>query len=194
MRLNENLSEDTSDVLSWFHVWTTNLNCSRDEEEMAGALHDPTSATHCHMTKRHRTRVNSINLFLLCSPSFFFNLLESEIPAVLFLKTRNALIWVKEIKTEQWCQSGHIPEPGPPLPRTGTPHHNSGALTGSNDSETPRWRSSWQSRWVKAGATDEDHFPFYGPFPWSEAPKVYIHDASEGLHLFIFKQGMKLPN
>lgn len=111
-----------------------------------------------------------------------------------FLKTRNTLIWVKEIKTEQWSQSGHIPEPGPPLPRTGTPHYISGALTGSNDSETSHWPSSWQSCWVKAGATDEDHFPFYGPFPWSEAPKVYIHDASEGLHSFIFKQGMKLTN
>lgn len=43
----------------------------------------------------------------------FFYILESEIPSVLFLKTLNSLIWVKEIKNStvmsvRWDKTQHL--------------------------------------------------------------------------------------
>lgn len=62
-----------------------------------------------------------------------------------------------------WTQPGTCPAP-PPAPELL-------ATTQVGDSETPHWRSSWQSRWVKAGATDEDHFPVFQPLPFRRGTK-----------------------
>lgn len=85
-RLNWNLSEDTSDILTWFYVQPTILIEQRGREN-GWALNDTINLFYYHITRRQ-----TVNLSFFVFVMFFFLFRETEIPAVLFLKTLNPLI------------------------------------------------------------------------------------------------------
>lgn len=98
--LNWNLSEDTSDILMISCI-TDNLNWTERKRKMVSLSMTQTARLMIHIMNRHTGKHNwCVLLFLL-----LFHFLESEIPAVSFLKTLNSLICGKEIKTAHWCQS-----------------------------------------------------------------------------------------